>query len=89
MNYRNDLDECIAYFKLPSEYAQFFNIVFWVALLAFALQLHIRQTVPKAARELWYCILHEHYKTTIFLHKCLSLETILQYQRHISSVQFP
>jgi len=69
MNYRNDLDECIAYLKLPSEYAQFYSIVFWVASLTFALQLNIRQKVPKTPRELWYCILHEHYKTTIFLHK--------------------
>ena len=31
MNYRNDLDECLTYFKLKIENSQFLNIVFLVA----------------------------------------------------------
>ena len=54
MNYKNDLDECLTYFKILFEFAQFQNIVFWVAQLTFALYLIIRLKGAQAARELQY-----------------------------------
>lgn len=52
-------------------------------------QLVIRQKGGQAARDLRYYILHDHSKTTLFLHKMSIFRSILSYQGHTTSVWSP
>jgi hypothetical protein len=54
MKYRNDLDECLTYFKLLFNFPKFRILFFGYPKLLSALSLIIRQQGAQATRELRY-----------------------------------